>query len=403
MIKMLSAFGLAALTGIASAQNAAPAPFTIGIVTDLSSMYSAVTGKGSIEAAKMAIEDFGGKVLGRPVDIVTADHQNKPDVAGAVAKKWLEEGTVQALAEGTGSATTAAMLAAAKAKNRVMLITGAGSPIFTNEQCSDSGVHFGYDTNALARTIVGPLIKQGLDTWYFVTVDYAGGHALQSSISPLVQKLGGKVVGSVLHPFQATDFSSYLLQAQASKAKVIVAANAGGDTINTMKQAAEFQIGQDGKQVMATSLLYLADIRGMGLPIAQKLYAGAPFYWDMNDATRAFTKRFQQRTGFVPEMTHAATYTGVLHYLKAVQATGSVEARTVTQKMKELPVNDFWNSNVQVRADGRVLHNFYLVQVKSPAESKSQFDLLKILSEVRGEDAFPAMADGKCAAAKEGK
>jgi branched-chain amino acid transport system substrate-binding protein len=401
MKKTLVAVGVSALASVAIAQSLAP--FNIGIITDMSGTYSSITGKGSIEAAKMAAEEFGGKVLNRPVEIVTADHQNKPDVAGALAKKWLEEGTVQALAEGTGSATTAAMLAAARAKNRVMLITGAGSPIFTNDQCSDSGVHFGYDTNSVARTIVGPLIKQGRDTWYFVTADYAGGHALLSSISPLVEKMGGKGVGRVLHPFQATDFSSYLLQAQASNAKVIVAANAGGDTINTMKQAAEFQVGQDGKQAMATSLLFLSDIRAMGLPIAQKLYAAAPFYWDMNDATRNFTRRFQQRTGFAPEMTHSATYSAVLHYLKAVQASGSVEARAVTQKMKDLPVNDFWNSNVRVRADGRVLHNFYLVQVKTPAESKSQFDLLKVLSEVRGEDAFPSIAEGKCAAAKDGK
>ena len=243
MKKTLAAFAVSVLASVATAQGSAP--FNIGVITDMSGTYSAITGKGSIEAAKMAAEDFGGKVLNRPVDIVTADHQNKPDIAGAVAKKWLEEGTVQALAEGTGSATTAAMLAAAKAKNRVMLVTGAGSPIFTNEQCSDSSVHFGYDTNSVARTIVGPLIKQGRDTWYFVTADYAGGHALVSSIAPVVEKMGGKVVGRVLHPFQATDFSSYLLQAQGSNAKVIVAANAGGDTINTMKQAAEFQVGQD--------------------------------------------------------------------------------------------------------------------------------------------------------------
>ena len=218
-----------------------------------------------------------------------------------------------------------------------------------------------------------------------------------------MDKLGGKVVGSVLHPFNASDFSSYLLQAQASKAKVIVAANSSGDTINTMKQAKEFQIGEDGKQVIATSLLFMSDIRAMGLPIAQKLYAGVSFYWDYNDSTRTFARRFQQRTGFAPEMTHAGTYSAVLHYLKAVQAAGSVEARTVTQKMKELPVNDFWNNNVRVRADGRVLHDFHLVQVKMPAESKGQFDLLKVISDVKGEDAFPSIAEGKCAAAKEGK
>jgi branched-chain amino acid transport system substrate-binding protein len=398
MLKTLAVIGLWASATIAAAQNTTP--FSIGLITDMSGMNSAVTGKGSIEAAKMAIDDFGGRVLGRQVQLMTADHQNKPDVAGAIARKWLEEGTVAALAEGTTSATAAAMLAAAKAKNRVMLVSGAGSPIFTNEQCSESGVHFSYDTNALARTIVAPLMKQGLNTWYFVTVDYAGGHALQSSISPIVEKMGGKVVGSVLHPFQATDFSSYLLQAQASKAKVIVAANSSGDTINTMKQAAEFQIAADGKQVMATSLLFLSDIKAMGLPIAQKLYAGMSFYWDMNDSTRSFTKRFQQRTGSPPEMTHAGTYSAVLHYLKAVQATGSIDAKPVTQKMKELPVNDFWNRNVRVREDGRVLHNFYLVQVKTPQESKGPWDLLKVLTEVNGEEAFPSVADGKCALAK---
>jgi branched-chain amino acid transport system substrate-binding protein len=398
MLRKLAVIGTLFTATVAFAQNTSP--FKIGVITDMSGPYSNITGKGSIEAAKMAAEDFGGKVMGRNVEIITADHQNKPDVAGSIAKKWLEEGTVEALAEGTGSATSAAMLAAAKAKNRVMLISGAGSPIFSNEQCSENGVHFTYDTNALARTIVAPLIKQGLNTWYFVTVDYAGGHALQSSIAPVVEKLGGKVVGSVLHPFQGTDFSSYLLQAQASKARVIVAANAGGDTINTMKQAAEFNIGQDGKQVIATSLLFLSDIRAMGLPIAQRLYAGVSFYWDHSDATRQFTRRFQARTGMPPEMTQAGTYSAVLHYLKAVQAANSVEGSVVTKKMKELPVNDFWNKNVQVRPDGRVLHNFYLVQVKTPQESKGPADLLKVLTEVPGAEAFPSVAEGKCAMAK---
>lgn len=398
MLRTLTLIGALFTATIAIAQNAKP--FTIGVITDMSGMNSGVTGKGSIEAAKMAVEDFGGKVMGRTVEIITADHQNKPDVAAGTAKKWLEEGTVEVLAEGTGSATSAAMLAAAKAKNRVMLLSGAGSPIFSNEQCSENGVHFTYDTNALARTIVSPLVKQGLNTWFFVTVDYAGGHALQSSIAPVVEKQGGKVVGSVLHPFQGTDFSSYLLQAQASKARVIVAANSSGDTINTMKQAAEFNIGQDGKQVIATSLLFLSDIRAMGLPIAQRLYAGVSFYWDQSDATRQFTRRFQARTGVPPEMTHAGTYSAVMHYLKAVQATNSVEGPAVTKKMKELPVNDFWNKNVQVRADGRVLHNFYLVQVKTPQESKGPADLLKILAEIPGSEAFPSIAEGKCAMAK---
>ena len=398
MLKTLTLIGALFTATVAVAQNAKP--FTIGAITDMSGPYSGVTGKGSIEAAKMAVEDFGGKVMGRTVEIITADHQNKPDVAAGTAKKWLEEGTVEVLAEGTGSATSAAMLAAAKAKNRVMLLSGAGSPIFSNEQCSENGVHFTYDTNALARTIVAPLVKQGLNTWFFVTVDYAGGHALQSSIAPVVEKQGGKVVGSVLHPFQGTDFASYLLQAQASKARVIVAANAAGDTINTMKQAAEFNVGQDGKQAMATSLLFLSDIRAMGLPIAQRLYAGVSFYWDQSDATRQFSRRFKARTGMPPEMTHAGTYSAVLHYLKAVQATNSVEGPVVTKKMKELPVNDFWNKNVQVRADGRVMHNFYLVQVKTPQESKGPDDLLKILTEVPGAEAFPSIAEGKCAMAK---
>lgn len=398
MLRKLALIGALFTTTLAFGQNTKP--FTIGVLTDMSGPYSSITGKGAIEAAKLAVEDFGGKVMGRNIEIISADHQNKPDVAGALARKWLDEGTVEALAEGTGSATSAAMLAAAKAKDRVALLSGPGSPIFTNEQCSEQGIHFTYDTNALARTIVAPLLKQGLNTWYFVTVDYAGGHALQSSISPVVEKLGGKVVGSVLHPFQGTDFASYLLQAQTSKARVIVAANAGSDTINTMKQAAEFNIGQDGKQVMATSLLFLSDVRAMGLPIAQRLYAGVSFYWDHTDATRQFAQRYQARVGTPPEMTHAGTYSAVMHYLKAVQAANSVGGAVVAKKMKELPVNDFWNKNVQVRADGRVLHNFYLVQVKTPQESKGPADLLKVLTEVPGSEAFPSIAEGKCAMAK---
>jgi len=399
MVKNLAAISLSLLTGIAAAQDSAP--FAIGLITDMSGPNSGVGGKGAIEAARMAIEDFGGRVLNRPVTLVTADHLNKADVASSIAKKWLDEGTVQALTEGTGTVTTAAMLAAAKSHNRVMLMSGTANPIFYNEQCSDYGVHFTYDTNGLARTIVAPLIKKGLDTWYFVTVDFATGHAIVNSIKPQVEKLGGKVVGQVLHPNQTTDFSSYLLQAQASKAKVIVAANVSGDTVNTMKQAQEFQIGSDGKQVMATSVLFLSDIRAMGLDTAKNLFAGVSFYWDKDESTRSFSRRFQQRTGFPPEMTHAGTYSAVLHYLKAVQAAGTVEAAPVTRKMKELPVNDFWNKNVKIRADGQVLHSFYLTQVKTPSESKGPFDLMKIVAELRGEEATPSIEEGKCAAAKQ--
>lgn len=383
-----------------TAGHAQAPDFKLGVVTDMSGVYSAITGKGTVEAARLAVEDFGGSVLGRKIQVLSADHQNKPDVASTLARSFLDQEDVAALVDGTGSATSAAMLTVARTKGRMHLIPSAGSPIFSNDLCSDSAIHFTYDTNALAKAIVEPLIKQGRTSWFFITADYAGGHALQSSITPLVTQLGGTVVGSVLHPFPTSDFSSYIVRAQTSQAKVIVAANAGSDTVNLLKQASEFGVGRDASQAISTSLINITDIKSMGLPVAKGLYAGMPFYWDMDQPSRDFTKRFEARVGAVPEMTHAGAYSAVLHYLKAVQASGSIEAPVVSKKMKEMRVNDFWNKDVVVRRDGRVLHDMYLVQVKSPAESKGPSDVLNIVSKLPGEMAFPTIAEGKCAAAK---
>ena len=385
---------------IATAAQAQTPDFKLGIVTDRSGTYEGISGKGTIEAARLAVEDFGGSVLGRKIQLISADHQNKPDIASALARSFLDQDGVAALIDGGGSATASAVLAAANGKGRMHLITMAGSPIFTNELCSDSAVHFSYDTNALAKAIVEPLVRQGRASWYFITADYAGGHALQSSITPLLTQLGGTVVGSVLHPFPTADFASYILRAQSSGAKVIIAANAGSDTVNLLKQASEFGVGQDGSQAISTSLIFVTDIKAMGLPVAKGLYAGLSFYWDMDQPSRDFARRFEARVGAVPEMTHAGAYSAVLHYLKAVQATGSVEAATVSKSMKAMPVNDFWNKDVVIRRDGRVLHDMFLVQVKSPDESKAPSDVLKILSKLPGATAFPSIEDGKCAAAK---
>lgn len=375
-----------------------PDVIKIGVLTDLSGTYAANAGPGGVAAAKLAVEDFGGKVLGRPVEIVAGDEQNNPDLASSITRGWLDREGVVAVADGGNSATSLAALSVLKDHDRAFLITGPATTAITNQACTPISVHFTYDSYALGNTLVSPLVKQGADSWFFITADYAGGIALQNGMSQFVEKAGGKIVGSIRHPFPNADFASYLLAAQASNAKVVATANAGADTINTLKQAAEFGIGRDGKQQIAVSLFFINEINAVGLPTAQNLLTAVSFYWDLNEATRAFTKRMREarHTDEPPEMTQAGTYSAVLHYLKAVQATGTVSGSVVVAKMKEMPVNDLWNKDVVIRADGRVLNDMHLMRIKAPGESKHPYDFFKVVATLPGKDAFQPLSQSKC-------
>jgi branched-chain amino acid transport system substrate-binding protein len=369
----------------------------IGVLNDQSGVYEDITGMKAVEAAKMAVEDFGGTVLGKRIEIVWANHQNKTDTATGIARKWIDTEQVDAIADVTGSGIALAVNELLRDKNRVMLAASAATSDLTGKACSPTTVQFSYDTYALAKSTGVETLKQGGDTWFFITADYAFGHALERDTSEFVKQGGGKVLGAVKAPLGTTDYSSFLLQAQSSKAKIVGLATAGGDTITAIKQAAEFGI-QQGGQRLGGLLIYINDVESLGLQAAQGLVLTTSFYWDLNDETRAWTKRFLSRTGGKrpPNMLQAGLYSSIHHYLKAVQAAGTDEAKAVSLKMRELPINDFYNKTVLLRKDGRAMHVMYLVQVKSPAESKYQFDDYKILSTIPGERAWRPLSEGGC-------
>ena len=390
-------FALAiAFTGLAQAQTAGGA-VKIGVVNDQSSIYADLSGLGGVEAARMAIEDFGGKALGKPVELVSADHQNKPDVATNIVSKWYDTDNVDAVFDVPNSSVMLAVQEIArKAQKLVVVSTGATSD-FTGKACSPYGIHWTYDTYAVAHGTGKVMVEQGGDTWFFITVDYAFGHALERDTAAFVKAAGGKVLGALRHPFPNQDFSTYLVQAQASKAKIIGLANAGSDVINTIKQAAEFGIARPGSgQRLAGLLLFDSDIHSLGLPTAQGIVMTTGFYWDFNDDTRAFSKRFFQRRNAMPTMVQAGVYSAVLHYLKAVQAVGSKDSLPVIKKMKETPVNDFFAKDGHIREDGRMVHDMYLAQVKTPQESKYPWDYLNILKVIPGQEAFRPLTESEC-------
>ena len=367
----------------------------IGVLADMSGLYADLSGPGSIAAAQMAVEDFGGTVLGRRVVVVSADHQNKPDVGASIARAWYDREQVDAVVDVPVSSVAFAVQQASRERNKVLLLSAAGASDLTGKSCSPVSVHWTYDTYALANTVGAALLKQGGDTWFFVTADYAFGYALERDMSALVKARGGKVLGAVRHPQDTPDFSSFLLQAQSSGAKVIGLANAGGDTVTSVKQANEFGIPQKGQRIVGL-LTYISDVHSMGLANAQGLILASAFYWDMTDETRAWTARFIARVNKVPTMAQAGTYGAVLHYLKAIQAAGTDDGPAVVAKMKELPINDFFTKNGSVRADGRVIRDMYLFQVKKPEESRGRFDYYKLLDTVPGEQAFRPMSEGGC-------
>jgi branched-chain amino acid transport system substrate-binding protein len=367
----------------------------IGVLADMSGLYSDLSGIGSVAATQMAVEDFGGTVLGKKIEVVSADHQNKPDIGSNIAREWIDQQGVDAIVDVPVSSIAFAVQQIAKERNRVLLISSSGSSDLTGKSCSPTSVHWTYDTYALAQTAGKAMIEQGGDSWFFITADYAFGYALERDTAAIVKANGGRVLGSVRHPQDTPDLSSFLLQAQASKAKVIGLANAGGDTINSIKQANEFGIIRGGQKIIGL-LTYISDVHGMGLRNAKGLILASAFYWDLTDETRAWTKRFMERTRKIPTMANAGDYGATLHYLKAIKEAGTDEAQAVVRKMKELPVNDFFTKGGRVRQDGRVIRNMYLFQVKSPEESKYPYDYYKLLNTVPGEQAFRPLADGGC-------
>jgi branched-chain amino acid transport system substrate-binding protein len=368
----------------------------IGILTDMSGLYSDVGGEGAVVAAKMAIEDAGGKVLGKPIELISADHQNKADIAANKAREWYDTQKVDMIAELLNSAVGLAVQEVGKQKKRITLNSGAAASRLTGADCSPYGAHWTYDTYALSNGTGKAIVKQGGDTWFFLTADYAFGKNLEKDTTTVVKANGGKVLGSVLHPLSSSDFSGYLLQAQASKAKVIGLANAGGDTINSVKQANEFGITKGGQQ-LAGLLVFDTDIDSIGLQIAQGMYLTTGFYWDMNDDTRKWAKRYGERMkGKMPTMVQAGVYSQVSHYLKAVAAAGTDDADAVMKKMRETPINDFFAKNGKLREDGRMVHDMYLAQVKKPSESKGRWDNLKIVQTIPGDQAFRSLKDSEC-------
>lgn len=366
----------------------------IGVLNDQSGMYSDMGGKGSVLAARMAVEDFGGSVLGVPIEVLSADHQNKADVGAARAREWFDVNKVDVITDLAASNVGLSVMAVAKAKNRIVLNTGSGSSRITNEDCNDRTVHWVYNTQALANGTGKAILKQGGDSWYFLTADYAFGHSLEKDTAEVVKAGGGKVLGSARHPINSPDFSSYFLQAQSSKAKIIGLANAGTDTINSIKAARDFDITKN--QTLAGLLTFISDVHSLGVQTAQGMLLTEAFYWDMNDETRTWSKRFFENQKRMPSMIQAGTYSAVTHYLKAIKAAGTTEAGAVMAQMKTMPVQDFFTKHGVIRDDGLMVHDMYLFQVKTPAESKGPWDLYKLKETIPAADAFPPLSESRC-------
>jgi len=366
----------------------------IGILNDQSGVYADYGGKYSLEAAKMAIEDFGGEVLGQKIELTSADHQNKPDLASSIARRWYEVENVDMITELTTSSVALAVQELSKEKKKIDIVVGAATSRITGDACTPYGFHWAYDTRALAVGTGGALTRAGGDTWFFLTADYAFGYALEKDTSTIVAENGGKVLGAVRVPLNSSDFSSFLLQAQSSKAKIIGLANAGLDTTNSIKQAAEFGIVKGG-QKLAGLLMTLSEVHGLGLEAAQGLVLTEGFYWDQSDKTRAFAERFFKRTSRMPSMIHAGTYSATLQYLKAVKAAGTKDSDAVAKKLKELPVDDAFAQG-KVLENGRMVHDLYLFEVKKPSESKKPWDYYKQLAVVPGDKAFFTAKESGC-------
>ncbi|MEQ6437417.1 ABC transporter substrate-binding protein [Comamonas sp. w2-DMI] len=383
--------------GLASPLVQAQEKVKIGFVTDMSSLYADVEGKNGVVAMQMAIEDFGGKALGQPIELLTADHQNKADIAASKMREWIDTQNISLVFSGTNSGTALAVSQVANEKKRVHINNGAGSSALTNEQCNPYTIHYAYDTVALAKGTGGAVVDRGGKNWFFLTADYAFGHALEADTTAVIKAKGGQVLGSVKHPLNASDFSSFLLQAQNSKAQILGLANAGGDTINAIKAAKEFGINKTMKT--AGLLVFLTDIHSLGLKNTEGLLHTTSWYWDMNDETRKFANKFFAKTKRMPTDVQAADYSAVMNYLKAVEAVKTTNAEKVMAYLKSTPINDFYAKG-SIRPDGTFAHDMYLVEAKKPSESKKPWDYLKVLQTLPADTVWTTKAETKCAAWK---
>jgi len=386
--------GAIAVLALAATGAQAQEKVKIGFVTDLSSLYADLEGKGGATAIQMAIDDFGGKVLGQPIELLTADHQNKADIAASKAREWIDTAGVTMVFGGTNSGVALATAKVAEEKKRVYFNNGAGSSVLTNEQCSPYTIHYAYDTVALAKGTGAAVVDRGGKSWFFLTADYAFGHALERDTMAVVKAAGGEVKGQVRAPLGASDFSSFLLQAQASKAQILGLANAGGDTINAIKAANEFGVTKTMK--MAGLLVFINDVHALGLQATQGMYLTDGWYWDQSDASRAWSKKFEAKVGRKPSMLQAGDYSALSFYLNAVKATGTDDGDAVMKWMKSNKVNDFFAQGGYVREDGRMIHDMYLMQVKTPAESKGPWDYYKVVATLPGDEVYTKLSESTC-------
>ncbi|WP_137923777.1 ABC transporter substrate-binding protein [Cupriavidus sp. 2SB] len=378
------------------AQGVAIEQVRIGVLTDMSGTYSDLTGQGSLKAVKMAVADFGGQVLGKPIEVLSADHQNKADVGAARARQWFDVDKVTMIADLMNSSVALAVSKVAEEKSRIAIVNGAGTDALTNENCSEFTVHYAWDSYAMAGGTAHAVSKQGGKSWFFLTADYTFGKSLESSATKVVTAAGGKVLGSARHPLSTPDFSSFILQAQTSGAEIVALANGGQDAQNAVKAASDFGLLKSGKQRLVALALFSTDIAAIGLQATQGIYSTEAFYWDLNDETRIWSQRFLKETGKMPTAIQAGDYSSTLHYLTAVKAAGTTESAAVLRKMREMPVNDFFAKGGKIREDGRMVHDVYLVQVKSPAQSKSKWDLYNVVATIPGESAFQPLAQTRC-------
>lgn len=393
------AWSCATLFALSSIAQAQPAPVSddvvrIGVLTDLSGFLSDMTGMGAVTAVRMAVDDFGGKVLGKPIEVLSADNLNKADVAATQARTWFDTQKVDMIIDLGNSATALSAAQIAVSKNRLAIATSPGTTRLTNENCGPTIIHYAYDTYSLAAGTVSTLVKAGHDSWHFLTIDFAGGHAIEKDASDFVRAGGGKVVGSTRHPIDASDFSSYVLQAQSSPAKVIGFATAGQAAVNAIKTAGEFGLGKN--KVLAGLYVFISDVHSLGLHTAQGMYVTTGFYWDRDEESRKWSRRYFEQRKRMPTMIQAADYSATMHYLKAVQAAGTDESLAVMRKMREMPINDFFAKNGRIRQDGRMVHDMYLAQVKSPSESRYPWDYYTIKATIPGDQAFQPLAKSTC-------
>lgn len=393
-LRLMAAASMLAFGASAASAQISDDVVRIGVLADMSGIYSDLSGRGAVEAVRMAAEDFGGTVLGKKIDVVFADHLNKADVGAAKAREWFDTGGVDMINDLANSGVARAVAAVAKEKKRHIIVNGASNMGITNELCSPYAIHYAYDAYSLAHGTGKAVVEQGGKTWFFLTVDFAFGIGLEEQVSSVVRANGGRVAGAARHPLATTDFSSYILQAQASRAEIIGIASTGADAVNAIRAAAEF--GATKNQKLAALLLWIEDVHALGLPAAQGLLLTNAWYWDMNDETRAFAKRFYERVGKMPNMAQAADYSSTMMYLNAVKEAGTDDADAVSKKMREMTVSDMFTKEGKVRVDGRFVHDMYLWQVKTPEESKGPWDYLKLVSTIPAEQAFQPLSQSKC-------